>query len=207
LGIQVEIDCCKSARQEVENGISKLGSFASDDFFFTASAAVPRSEATPLVDSPFGPDDVRSLQEEVPHSFPLCVGVRGNGQLLWAHFTSFAQIVESMNRPIDVMSGGSSGTLSMFITESILSNPIVVNPDLTNDKRVAYISFLLKSVEAISELDYGSMLIPQEGMELLLADAAGGSEGDGDDLLTLLASDNPLVRDAAVAQLLLLLQQ
>ena len=55
---------------------------------------------------------------------PLCVGVRGNGPRLWAHFPSLARVVEAFG-PIHGMAGGSSATVTGFLLESIEANPFV----------------------------------------------------------------------------------
>jgi hypothetical protein len=55
---------------------------------------------------------------------PVCAGIRGNGPRLWAHFTSLARIVEEFG-PIAAAAGGSSGSVTVFLTESIHANPLV----------------------------------------------------------------------------------
>lgn len=51
----------------------------------------------------------------------LCVGVHGNGNLIMAHFGAYARIVEHYGL-IDGASGGSSGSVSLFLYESIFAN-------------------------------------------------------------------------------------
>lgn len=51
----------------------------------------------------------------------LCVGVRGNGNLIMAHFGAYARIVEHYGL-IDGVAGGSSGSVSFFLYESIYAN-------------------------------------------------------------------------------------
>ena len=53
-----------------------------------------------------------------------CVGVRGNGQLITAHFASLARIIEHYGLTSGV-SGGSSGSITSFLLESIQMNPAV----------------------------------------------------------------------------------
>lgn len=52
----------------------------------------------------------------------MCVGVRGNGQLIFAHFASLARIVEHYG-PVWGAAGGSSGSITMFVLESMQMNP------------------------------------------------------------------------------------
>jgi hypothetical protein len=51
----------------------------------------------------------------------LCVGVHGNGNLIMSHFGSYARIVEHYGL-FDGASGGSSGSISLFLYESIIAN-------------------------------------------------------------------------------------
>ena len=83
---------------------------------------------------------------------PLCVGVRGNGPRLFAHFPSLARVVEALG-PVHGLAGGSSATVTTFLMESIQSNPFVLqcgeNTCCSDIEQRARISFLLKSVEAL----------------------------------------------------------
>ena len=72
--------------------------------------------------------------------YNLCVALRGNGGLISAHFAALARITEHYGM-IDAVSGGSSGSVSIFILESIYSNPLVDEAD----DRVARAALLLKS--------------------------------------------------------------
>ncbi|MEM6294482.1 MAG: hypothetical protein AAGA54_24630, partial [Myxococcota bacterium] len=53
-----------------------------------------------------------------------CVGVRGNGQLITAHFASLARIIEHYGL-VSGVSGGSSASITSFLLESIQMNPAV----------------------------------------------------------------------------------
>ncbi len=64
-------------------------------------------------------DDVDGDETEAPR---MCVGVRGNGQLIFAHFASLARIVEHYG-PVWGAAGGSSGSITMFVLESMQMNP------------------------------------------------------------------------------------
>jgi hypothetical protein len=51
-----------------------------------------------------------------------CLAVRGNGELVFAHFASMARVVEHYGLPRGV-AGGSAASLSSFILESVALNP------------------------------------------------------------------------------------
>jgi hypothetical protein len=54
----------------------------------------------------------------------LCTGIRGNGNRIFAHFGSLARIVEHYG-PIRCAAGGSSGSITTFLIESVGRNPVV----------------------------------------------------------------------------------
>ena len=77
----------------------------------------------------------------------LCTAVRGNGQLITAHFASLARITEHYGM-IDAAAGGSSGSISIFMTESIRKNPNVWSCgdyECSESERAARAALLLKS--------------------------------------------------------------
>ena len=53
-----------------------------------------------------------------------CLGIRGNGQLVTAHFASMSRIIEHYCLASGI-SGGSSGSISSFLLDSIQMNPAV----------------------------------------------------------------------------------
>ncbi len=55
-----------------------------------------------------------------------CLGIRGNGQLITGHFASMSRIIEHYGLA-DGVSGGSSGSISSFLLESVQMNPAVVS--------------------------------------------------------------------------------
>jgi hypothetical protein len=77
----------------------------------------------------------------------FCAAIRGNGELVMAHFNSLAHLVEHYGL-FDGLAGGSSGAISSFIYESILQNPALRDcADCNSDAVVALrASFLLKSL-------------------------------------------------------------
>lgn len=73
-----------------------------------------------------------------------CVGIRGNGENVSAHWPALARMVEEKGMP-KTMAGGSSATVSMFLLESIAQNPTALaesNPRLKKEMQ----ALLLKSI-------------------------------------------------------------
>jgi uncharacterized surface protein with fasciclin (FAS1) repeats len=54
----------------------------------------------------------------------ICVGIRGNGERVTAHFGALARIIEHYGVP-EGGAGGSSGSISLFFLESVAMNPLV----------------------------------------------------------------------------------
>ena len=81
-----------------------------------------------------------------------CAGIRGNGQNLFAHYGALARHVEEFG-PIACAAGGSSGSITTFLLESMWANPDVHNCSsgrrcgrVARDARTA---LLLKSVTGL----------------------------------------------------------
>lgn len=72
----------------------------------------------------------------------VCVALRGNGFRVAAHFGAMARVVEDVGVP-EVIVGGSSSNITMFITESVTLNPYLSEQ---KEKQQEEIAFLLKSV-------------------------------------------------------------
>lgn len=90
-------------------------------------------------------DDGSSATLEGP---ALCAAVRGNGQYLFAHFGSLARIVEEVGVP-DGMSGGSSGSITTFLYESMRLNRSVKVAGVVDREALA---LLLKSMMGYLEV-------------------------------------------------------
>lgn len=109
----------------------------------------------------------------------VCAGIRGNGPRLWAHFTSLARIVEEFG-PISGAAGGSSGSISVFLTESIHANRAVKicgGGACSALERRARIALMYKSLQGLQDaglLDSFSTLatviaaVQEGGVEQLL---------------------------------------
>lgn len=64
-----------------------------------------------------------------------CVGLKGNGPLIAAHFGALARIVEERG-VLSGVAGGSSGSMTAFVAESIAHNPLI--EDCTPPGQVAF---------------------------------------------------------------------
>ncbi|HWB74434.1 MAG TPA: hypothetical protein VG755_05755 [Nannocystaceae bacterium] len=78
----------------------------------------------------------------------VCAAVRGNGQLIFAHFAALARITEHYG-PLWGSAGGSSGSITQFLLESIQMNPAVASCgdyECARLEQGARISLMLKSL-------------------------------------------------------------
>lgn len=83
----------------------------------------------------------------------LCAAVRGNGELIGAHFQSLAHVVETYG-VVDGMAGGSSGSITTFLYESVLMNPAVSTCGTTKctaKQRSARVALAVKSLLGYGE--------------------------------------------------------
>jgi hypothetical protein len=91
-------------------------------------------------------DDVDDDETE---SRRVCAAIRGNGQLITAHFASLARIVEHYG-PLFGAAGGSSGSITTFLTESMHMHPLVSScrgEPCSRSESAARIALLYKSLE------------------------------------------------------------
>jgi len=133
----------------------------------------------------------------------VCFGVRGNGQLIFAHFGSLARIYENTGRMFWGASGGSSGSITTFLVDSIQTNKVLPDCDgsacseaeaanraaLLLKSLQGYVEVLGETDEAVALLQLGPLAqsIQTEGLSALaLEDAEAARES----LLTLLGSDD-----------------
>lgn len=79
----------------------------------------------------------------------LCAAIRGNGQLIWAHFGSLARILETEGL-VQGAAGGSSGSITTFLYESMLINPALYESCKTatcsNQEVANRVAFLMKTL-------------------------------------------------------------
>src|SRR5688572_4104212 len=84
----------------------------------------------------------------------VCAAVRGNGERIPAHFAALARIVEHYGPP-GAIAGGSSGSITSFLYESIASNPGTIecgSAACGEAARAERIAFLLKSLQGTLEV-------------------------------------------------------
>lgn len=74
-----------------------------------------------------------------------CIAVRGNGEIMPAHWGALAQTIEIYGIP-KKMAGGSSASITTFLTESVLMNPLILN-ERDERKKIEKASFLIKSFQ------------------------------------------------------------
>lgn len=105
------------------------------------------------------PEDAAEDDVTEPGAPALCAAVRGNGELIGAHFPSLARVVETYG-VVDGMAGGSSGSITTFLYESILMHP-AVNTCGTHkcsaEEKSARVALMLKSI-----LGYGEVVATSE---------------------------------------------
>jgi hypothetical protein len=96
-------------------------------------------------------DDVDGGDDEAAR---ICVGVRGNGQLIFAHFASLARIVEHYG-PIWGGAGGSSGSITLFLLDSMQRNPGLQtcgSTACTREEQGVRLGLLLKSMNGYADV-------------------------------------------------------
>lgn len=123
----------------------------------------------------------------------LCAAIRGNGDRVFAHFASLARIVEHYG-PIDAAAGGSSASISIFLTESIQGHPqthACEGDPCAPRERADRIALLFKSMAGYTEI----LADTPEGLALrLLAPLAAQIREAG--LAELIETDLSAARDA-----------
>lgn len=89
-----------------------------------AIAVVVMAGLLQTVPPPAGAQDGAPV--DAPPGVGLCVGLRGNGPRVFAHFGALARIAESTG-PVECAAGGSSGSITAFLVESTLANPLLTD--------------------------------------------------------------------------------
>lgn len=78
----------------------------------------------------------------------VCIALRGNGPRIFAHFGALARIAEDIG-PIDTIVGGSSASITAFLSESISMSPALQycgTEACSDDDIAARTGFLFKSI-------------------------------------------------------------
>lgn len=119
-----------------------------------------------------------------PGALATCGALRGNGNLIFAHFASLARYTEHYGL-LDALAGGSSGSITTFLYESMALNPALRrcgNAACRPEQVAGRMALLLKSAEgyanylgntetavAIRLLAPIAALLQEEGVEALIA--------------------------------------
>lgn len=135
---------------------------------------------------------------------PVCVGIRGNGPRLWAHYSSIARIIEEFGA-VGGAAGGSSGSISVFLAESINANPLLRTCDgraCSQPEFRARMALLYKSLEGLQSAGLIADIIAV--IELVDAIAAGDIQGllDGDDPLAGVDALLDILQDADIQSII-----
>ena len=99
--------------------------------------------------------DVGAVENEQRSTdLKLCAAIKGNGPRILSHFTSLARITEELGM-LDAAAGGSSGSISMFLYESMSMNAAVNkcgDRPCSASEKAARMALLLKSVHGYGEI-------------------------------------------------------
>lgn len=80
-----------------------------------------------------------------------CASIRGNGENVAAHWAALSRFVEENGMPKSI-AGGSSGTISMFLLDSMAGNPLFIGVD-DQDKKNKMQGLMIKSMgEFLSQM-------------------------------------------------------
>lgn len=96
-------------------------------------------------------EEIKSAKPRNPSSTEnYCVAMRGNGELMPAHWGSLARVMETYGAP-DGMAGASSGSMTTFLWESAMANA-----DLPKAKaeRGQQLALMFKSLEGVTYFLY-----------------------------------------------------
>lgn len=96
-----------------------------------------------------GEEGAAAASETTASQLSLCAAMRGNGHYIITHFASLARILEHYG-VVDGMAGGSSGTVSTYVYESMLKNPATRTcgkGDCSDVARATRIALLSKSLQ------------------------------------------------------------
>lgn len=125
----------------------------------TADAATPSDTATSPADAASDASASDADTSSPAEPTPVCVAIRGNGELITAHFAALSRIAELFG-PFDGVAGGSSGSISAFLTESMHMHPGLATCGETACSRAeagARLGLLYKSlfgyIEAMGDTD------------------------------------------------------
>lgn len=108
-----------------------------------------------------------SLANSSDSTKKYCIALRGNGELVPAHWGALAQTVEKFGIPSG-MSGGSSASISTFLMESFMMNPTYKSLN-TEEEKIAALSLMIKSLKGFvqNEANKGKYTSAKEIIKLV----------------------------------------
>jgi hypothetical protein len=81
----------------------------------------------------------------------FCAAIQGNGQAIFGHFHSLARLISYFGM-VKAAAGSSSGSLTMFLLESMMKNPEILDcRECTREEKQHRISLMLKSLVGFFE--------------------------------------------------------
>lgn len=86
--------------------------------------------------------------QAAPAEVEYCLAVRGNGELMPAHWGAISGLVERLGLP-RAQSGGSSGSVTTFFLDAIASHPLVKSAP--GKERALRAALMIKSLEGFSD--------------------------------------------------------
>ncbi|MCA9516448.1 MAG: hypothetical protein KC635_16020 [Myxococcales bacterium] len=113
-----------------------------------ADTLSPADTLTPADTAPADVLDTDTADASPPDPTPVCVAIRGNGELITAHFAALARIAETYG-PFEGVAGGSSASITSFLTESMHMHPLLRRcgeRDCTRAEAGARLGLLYKSL-------------------------------------------------------------
>lgn len=119
-----------------------LGSWIFVGFLFVAAFVATRYQAS----APRENTTREPAQAFAENSY--CVAIRGNGELIPAHWAALARIIENIGLPVG-QAGGSSASVTMYLLDSMITSKFL-SEDPT--KRPFEVSLMLKSVFILLDL-------------------------------------------------------
>lgn len=98
---------------------------AQDTAVSSDTAETPDAVAADAATADAATDDAATDDAASPaEPTPVCVAIRGNGELITAHFAALARIAETFG-PFEGVAGGSSASITSFLTESMHMHPLL----------------------------------------------------------------------------------
>ena len=125
---------------------------------------------------------------------PYCVALRGNGEYVAGHWGALTKLVEEKGMP-SVVAGGSSSSITIFLLNSIVTNPKFKK--LSPDQKKKKLALLLKSIPAFFQ-----RMGETDGITRAYAEIMGAGSANTDsiaekvrELIEVMQSEDPKSRE------------